>query len=290
MLLCIVAKEEGHDYNALYVIYEGHEMAKCDYCGTEVPFFNIERECADCQKNFQDLVQQFTQERRAFLEAILHEYDTRIPEMVDRRLVEIRTTLEQTKQYTLYVKHYLPVDAQVETLTTADVFDVEPLNVYGAAGWRVVSFVPKTLGLGLTNEANNLMSTKSWGGGIGGNVIGVYDVLELVVTTETLQYARTGLEHSIRQSNPPPNINPEYVALKLLSAPGKTKKDLVPLAALAQQTPEAISSQITLPTILGYRLLKTNALFFQQKLNTYGYTTVIEAPIQDEWYTGILRD
>ena len=267
-------------------------MAKCEYCGTDVPFFSLDRECADCQKNFQDLEELFTQERRAFRNAYstlrMQEYTDWMQHTIDRRIEEIRTILEQTNQYTLYVKHYLPVDARVETVTTADEFDVEPLNVYGAAGWRLVSFVPKTLGLGLTNEANNLMSTKSWGGGIGGNVIGVYAVLELVVTTETLQFARTGLEYSIRQTNPPPTSTDEYVSLKLLAAPGTTKKDLIPLAALARQSPEIVYQLMSLPKTLGCRMLKAHALFTQQKLAECGYTTAIEPEKADDWSATIL--
>lgn len=267
-------------------------MAKCEYCGTDVPFFSLDRECADCQKSFQDLVQLFIQDRRAFRDSFttqrMYEYNAWMQQTIDRRIEEIRTILEQTNQYTLYVKHYLPVDAQVETVTTADVFDVEPLNVYGAAGWRLVSFVPKTLGLGLTNEANNLTSTKSWGGGIGGNVIGVYAVLELVVTTETLRFARTGLEYSIRQTNPPPTSTPEYVSLKLLAVPGNTKKDLVPLAALAKQSPVFVYQIMSLPKTIGCRMLKANAQYIQHKLNDYGYSTVIEPEKPDDFTATIL--
>lgn len=270
-------------------------MAKCEYCGTDVPFFSLERECADCQKNFQDLTQQFKEERLTFRDSFttqrMHEYNDWMQQTIDRRIEEIRNILEQTNQYTLYVKHYLPVDAQVETVTTADVFDVEPLNVYGAAGWRLVSFVPKTLGLGLTNEANNLTSTKSWGGGIGGNVIGVYAVLELVVTTETLRFARTGLEYSIRQMNPPPTSTHEYVSLKLLTVPGKTKKDLIPLAALAQQaiTLDFISTfAYSLPRTLACRMLSTQALYVQQTLHAYGFTTAIGAEKPNDWSATIL--
>jgi len=273
-------------------------MAKCEFCGTEVPFFNIERECPDCQKNFQDLVQQLREERRVYFVSDtalrMQEYSTWMEEIVDRRIAEIRTNLEQTNQYTLYVKHYLPIDAQIETVTTADTFDVEPLNVYGASGWRLVSFVPKTVGIGLTNEANNLTSTKSWGGGIGGNVIGVYAVLELVVTTATLKYARTGLEHSIRQMNPPPNITPEYVSLRLISVPGKTKKDLKLLAALAQQSPNMDFVSIyaySLPKTIATRMRRANAEYVQQKLHSFGFTTVIEPEKPDEWgSTMLFRD
>jgi hypothetical protein len=270
-------------------------MAKCEYCGTDVPFFNIDRECPDCQKNFQDLVHQYREELRVHLESDttlrMQEYSTWMQEVVDRRIAEIRTNLEQTNQYTLFIKHYLPVDAQIETLTSSDTFDVEPLNVYGAAGWRLVSFVPKTVGIGLTNTANNLTSTKSWGGGIGGNVIGVYAVLELVVTTETLKYARTGLEHSLRQTNPPPNTTTAYVSLKLMTVPGKTKKDLVQLAALSQQSPtiEYISTFANnLPKTIATRMRKAHAEYVQQKLHSFGYTTVIEPEKPDDWGSTML--
>jgi len=68
---------------------------------------------------------------------------------------------------------YIEVDSVMgdEVLGT---FDLTDLQDAGLDGWDVVAVIPKTIGITLTN-----LSTQgnTWGGGVGGNVAGVYVIL-----------------------------------------------------------------------------------------------------------------
>jgi hypothetical protein len=239
----------------------------------------MERECTECQQELITQMNRFATERDEFTHSYEEEritlYQATIDDYVNRRISVLRKQLETSHQSTLFIKHYLPLDSVIETVSTPDTFDIEALNVYGAAGWRLVSFVPKTVGLGLRNEANNALSTQSWGGGIGGNVIGVYAIMELVVSSETIPSARIGLSQAALQIFPPPAYTTEYVSLHLTAAPGTKKKDLLPLAALSGVPLDMVVLVFSVPKCLASRIRKSQAIFIQDRLLTHGFNTII---------------
>lgn len=81
------------------------------------------------------------------------------------------------------------VEVSVPTEITDSVqgnFDFAELQAAGLNGWQIHAVIPKTKGVGLKNEnLKNYFST--WGGGIGGNVIGAFVLLSK--TIESLEDA-----------------------------------------------------------------------------------------------------
>jgi hypothetical protein len=61
-------------------------------------------------------------------------------------------------------------------------FDIDQLQELGVRGWEIVAVVPRTVGIGLRNVLLGSADGENWGGGIGGNVMGVYVLLKLEIT------------------------------------------------------------------------------------------------------------
>jgi hypothetical protein len=77
----------------------------------------------------------------------------------------------------LFTWLYQPVDSIVENYRTEE-FGIADLQEFGLGGWKLVSVVPRTVGIGLKNTSMGSTFGESWGGGVGGNVIGVYFILQ----------------------------------------------------------------------------------------------------------------
>lgn len=76
----------------------------------------------------------------------------------------------------VYETIYLPVDSILNG-TLMGGFKIESLQVAGLVGWQVVTVIPRTSGIGLTNTSYGSSSGETWGAGIGGSVIGVHVLL-----------------------------------------------------------------------------------------------------------------
>jgi hypothetical protein len=77
-----------------------------------------------------------------------------------------------------YESIYLSVDSTVEGEELGE-FSLRYLQAAGLVGWRIVGVIPRTHGQGLVNkETQGFASSKVWGGGMGGNIAGVYLILE----------------------------------------------------------------------------------------------------------------
>ncbi len=81
----------------------------------------------------------------------------------------------------LYRWLYLPIDSIVNEEVVGD-FDISELQLAGLDGWDVVAVIPKTLGVALKNFLSGSTMGSEWGGGMGGNVVGVYLLLRKEVT------------------------------------------------------------------------------------------------------------
>ena len=73
---------------------------------------------------------------------------------------------------------YVQVDSVIDE-ETVGAFDITDLQVAGLDGWDIVAVIPKTLGMALKNFSTH---GNSWGGGMGGNVLGVYVLLSKEVS------------------------------------------------------------------------------------------------------------
>lgn len=73
---------------------------------------------------------------------------------------------------------YVQVDSLIDN-DAFDSFDISDLQASGLDGWDVVAVIPKTFGERLTNLST---SGNTWGGGLGGIVLGAYLILKKTVS------------------------------------------------------------------------------------------------------------
>lgn len=81
----------------------------------------------------------------------------------------------------LYRWIYLQVDSEIDEDVVGE-FDIAELQLAGLEGWDIVAVIPKTVGVALKNYSTGSTVGSSWGGGMGGNVVGVYLLLRKEVT------------------------------------------------------------------------------------------------------------
>ena len=86
---------------------------------------------------------------------------------------------------TIYLTRTLYI--QVDSIVTGDEigsWEPEVLTDLGLEGWAVVGIIPRTFGSGLTNKSYGSTMGETWGGGMGGNVMGVYVVMQMAVPAQ----------------------------------------------------------------------------------------------------------
>lgn len=197
-------------------------MAKCTRCGREAGL--LKTMCDDCRQALaeeqaaaQKKLEEYQARRReedsqreaeafeaarsrraeAVTTARIRLADT-INEITERKVGELSQRLQAGAKVILYDSIYLPVDSEVNETRAAESFDIAPLTLAGSLGWDVVSVVPKTVGVGLTNVSADTL--RSWGGGIGGNVIGVYVLLKKEILPQSNADQTIALQQYVSQT------------------------------------------------------------------------------------------
>jgi len=99
-----------------------------------------------------------------------------------------------------YKAVYVPIDSVIND-DTINGFNISEVQQLGLAGWRVITVMPRTIGIGLTNMSVGSSVGETWGAGIGGNVAGVYVLLALEVTESHPESIETavGIAESLMQ-------------------------------------------------------------------------------------------
>jgi hypothetical protein len=164
-------------------------MAKCATCGTEVSFFNLDRECQQCtvQREKKELNERLIREKHEAEQKKIAAQNKR-QQLAAAIAKSVHTVREDVAQYgatTLLHDIYLPVDSKVNDEKTAFLFTANPIRKWTVYGWKVVATIPKTIGIALRNTQSGTFGSH-YGGGIGGNVAGVYVLLQLEITPETI--------------------------------------------------------------------------------------------------------
>jgi hypothetical protein len=95
---------------------------------------------------------------------------------------------------------YIPGDSVVAEQRLADDFAVNHLRSLGWYGWRVVGIAPKTVGIGLTNSSIGASTGQTWGAGLGGNVAGVYVLLEIDVRPAQAESLRPTIQEHLERA------------------------------------------------------------------------------------------
>ncbi len=98
----------------------------------------------------------------------------------------MRARLEAGHNVFLYETTYLPVDSVLLDEKLNSGFDIPQLRLMGVAGWEVMQVIPRTVGVGLKNTSIGSTMGTTWGGGSGGNVIGVYVILKKAVRLDEI--------------------------------------------------------------------------------------------------------
>jgi hypothetical protein len=89
-----------------------------------------------------------------------------------------KTQFDSGSELKMYSSIYLEVDSLSDGQQLGT-FSIASLQAAGLQGWKVIATVPRTAGIGLANTQTSGFNTSTvWGGGMGGNVIGVYLILE----------------------------------------------------------------------------------------------------------------
>lgn len=116
-------------------------------------------------------------------------------EVLASELTKIKNRLKQGNSVYLHHSFYVTIDSQVEAgggIRNFNPFDESRVTKAGLDGWRVVGVAPRTNGSALQNYEG---FGKAWAGGIGGNVVGVYVMMEYELTQANLQDSISIVEH-----------------------------------------------------------------------------------------------
>lgn len=134
--------------------------------------------CKDCFKILKEEKEKEAINRT--IEQLNKEVQEIISTVIDREKKKISSRIEAGQEVFFYEKLYLPVDSEIiddYPKIIGGTFDIKSLVEKGLQGWKVVSIIPRTTGITLKNTTM-VAHTVSWGGGVGGNITGVYVILE----------------------------------------------------------------------------------------------------------------
>lgn len=106
------------------------------------------------------------------------ERERHIRQQVAGIIAAMRNRLEAGQPVFLYDTVYIPVDSILLDKPLNEGFDIPELRSLGAMGWEVMQVIPRTIGIGLENMSIGSTTGKTWGGGSGGNVVGVRIIIK----------------------------------------------------------------------------------------------------------------
>lgn len=113
-------------------------------------------------------------------------------------LKRITSLVRNGKSISLYKSFYISVNSEIEYGSgrrQINPYDDSRVKQAGLFGWQIIGLVPKTFGSALVNQEG---FGKAWAGGIGGNVIGSYVLMEYKLTSENLEDSLEILKETIR--------------------------------------------------------------------------------------------
>jgi hypothetical protein len=114
------------------------------------------------------------------------EIEERIIKIIYQIKTLMKRRLEGGKPVFLYDSLFVPVDSILDEEHLANEFSVGKLRSLGLLGWDVVQAAPKTIGIGLKNMGTDTLFSEKWGGGIGGNVLGVHLIIQKALSASDI--------------------------------------------------------------------------------------------------------
>ena len=138
--------------------------------------YKVERDLAAEQDEFERILEAEAEEQKRIEEA---EARSRVLVRVEAIKNRLQSRLREGHSVFFYDTVYLPVDSELLGEQMNIGFDIPGVRNLGLLGWEVVQVVPRTVGIGLENiTLGTTTMGKNWGGGSGGNVIGVHIILK----------------------------------------------------------------------------------------------------------------
>ena len=149
-------------------------MGMCEKCGRQTGFGV--RTCPACEAGRSGKVP-LVEERQEQRERVAAGRAREIQDLLDTLLARV----EKYGRVSLFRSVYVPVDSVIGDEHVAKTFDISAIQALGLSGWEFVSVVPRTKGVELTNVSIGSTTGHTYGGGMGGNVIGVHVLMQRVV-------------------------------------------------------------------------------------------------------------
>ena len=147
-------------------------MAACSFCGNKAGM--LRDVCDTCQQTQRELQAAAAEKSRA---ENAERFERETQEKLENWAGRTAEYLTSGGKAFVYKYVYLQVDSVV-TNDNIGTWDMSALQSAGLAGWQVLSVIPRTIGIGLTNVSYGTSGGgETWGAGIGGNVAGVYVLL-----------------------------------------------------------------------------------------------------------------
>ena len=172
-------------------------MGACKTCGRSAGLGR--NECGDCE------ISRAHAEMVRGVEARIsaaEEHEVWRTTQVEARTRTVEATVASGRGACLIESIYVAVDSVVNDESVVDAFDLEPARRYAAQGWELCGVVPRTVGIGLKNVSVGSSMGKTWGAGLGGNVVGVHLIFRYAVDSTTLEASRATIEEHFRRTIP----------------------------------------------------------------------------------------
>jgi len=171
-------------------------MANCKTCGEKAGA--LKSECDSCKSNraeqeyraqlaAQEAENERQRQERERLQAAL---DARYQKYLEDCFNAFSTTLELG--LTPYVYRFVVVNSEsyLHGDNVGDNLELNEVQFYAQRGWEIATMHPITSGHGLQNTSTGSVSGTTWGGGIGGLVVGAYVVMRLPLNEKVMTQRR----------------------------------------------------------------------------------------------------
>lgn len=173
-------------------------MYRCDKCFNEYSKFLDP--CPMCGGKLKEYVAPEIPKSndQIMAERSVREYRLRVESALESELQRVQSELTAGRTLYLYRSFYVSIDSSVDFGGKQ-----HELNPYsdaavlqaGLYGWKVVGVMPRTSGNALQNYEG---FSKAWAGGIGGNMVGSYVLMELPVTKDNFEYTKPYIIENIK--------------------------------------------------------------------------------------------
>lgn len=179
-------------------------MAQCVTCGGKAGAFKSE--CKDCEGRRleaqraaeAEAARQSAERARQRAEEEARALEQRTMTYIDESVEGLRRSLEEGRTPYLYSMAFLTTQYMLLEQEGGAPPDLHDLAVLGRDGWEIVTTIPQTAGIGLSNTYQR-GGGRTWGGGVGGIVTGVFVLLRLPVTSQTLDRQMDVVRAAIRE-------------------------------------------------------------------------------------------